>query len=132
MPRNHWFHVSTVPFAYFKTVIVYNEGDQFCRRAGLTRHPRMTGLHCAAANGYMDIVTLLLERGAPLEAKNTWGGTVLDSTVYFALHHPVHGVNYPAVIETLIAAGADVRAVTYSTRNRHVDEVLQRHGARPG
>jgi Ankyrin repeat len=92
----------------------------------------MTGLHCAAANGYMDIVTLLLERGAPLEAKNTWGGTVLDSTVYFALHHPVHGVNYPAVIETLIAAGADVRAVTYPTRNKHVDEVLQRHGARPG
>jgi hypothetical protein len=41
-------------------------------------------------------------------------------------------VNYPAVIETLIAAGADVRAVTYPTRNKHVDEVLQRHGARPG
>lgn len=90
----------------------------------------MTALHCAAARGHIDIVELLLERGAPLEVKNTWGGTVLGSTVYFALYQPVHGVNYPAVIDTLIAAGADAGAVTYPTGDKRVDEVLHRHGAR--
>lgn len=90
----------------------------------------MTGLHCAAGRGHMDIVKLLLQRGAPLEMKNTWGGTVLDSTVYFALYQPVRGVDYPSVIETLIAAGANVGAVTYPTGDKRIDEVLRRHGAR--
>ena len=38
--------------------------------------------------------------GAPLEARNTWGGTVLDSTVWFARHAPVAGVD-PVAIDPL-------------------------------
>jgi hypothetical protein len=90
----------------------------------------MTGLHWAAANGHVEVVKLLTERGAPLEAKNRWGGTVLDSTIYFAVHHPANWAHHSGAIELLIAAGADVRAVTYPTGNELIDEWLRRHGAR--
>lgn len=94
---------------------------------------KLTALHWASAYGHLDIMKLLLERGAPLEVENAWGGTVLDSTVYFACRQPIKGANYPAVIETLIAAGADMRAVTpYPTGNDRIDELLSRRGARPG
>ncbi len=93
----------------------------------------MTGLHWAAAYEHSGVIELLLQRGAPLEVKNRWGGTVLDSTVYFALHAPVDGVNYSTVIDTLIAAGADIKAVTpFPIGDRLIDETLRRHGARPG
>lgn len=94
----------------------------------------MTALHWAAAARCMDLVTSLIERGAPLEVRNTWGGTVLDCTVYFALNQPLttpcssHG--YPEVIEALLAAGADPAAVTpFPTGDGELDGMLRRHGA---
>ncbi len=90
-------------------------------------HDNMTALHWASATGLLDIVQLLIDRGAPLEVRNTWGGTVLDSTVYFAMNQPVVGVDYPAVIERLLAAGADIEAVDpRPTGITSIDEVLQR------
>lgn len=87
----------------------------------------MTALHWAAASGRVDLMRRLVEGGAPLEVKNTWGGTVLDSTVYFALNQPVAGADYPHMIEALIAAGADIRAVTpFPTGNATIDAVLGR------
>jgi Ankyrin repeats (many copies) len=94
----------------------------------------MTGLHWAAANGHLEVVQVLIERGAPLEARNRWGGTVLDSTTYFARQSP-DWARHSVVMETLIAAGADVSAVPYPTGNQFIDELLVRHGAsasRPG
>jgi ankyrin repeat protein len=61
-----------------------------------------TPLHCAAWNGQVDVVRLLLERGADasIENQNThWGGT--------PLHAAAHG-NRRAVAELLVARGADV------------------------
>jgi ankyrin repeat protein len=92
----------------------------------------MTALHWAAANGLMDVIALLLRHGAPLEVKNAWGGTVLDSTVYFARHEPVDGVHYPDVIQTLIAAGAEVGAVRLPTGDARLDELLRLRGNRSG
>ena len=92
----------------------------------------MTPLHWAAATGCLDLMAALIERGAPLEKKNVWGGTVLDSTVYFAVHQLIGGVDYPRVLEALIAAGANVSAVTpFPTGHPVIDELLRRHGARP-
>lgn len=83
-----------------------------------------------------DVIKLLLEGGAPLEPKNGYGGTVLDQTVWFALNAQPHGmgpafdgVDYPAVIETMIAAGANVHATSFPTGNKLIDEVFRRHGA---
>ncbi len=89
----------------------------------------MTALHWAAANGLTDIVALLLKQRAPLEAVNTWGGTVLNSTLHFALYMPVEGVDYPVIIETLLAAGADVSVVNFPTGHAAIDDVLRRYGA---
>ena len=69
-----------------------------------------TALHSAAARGDWDMMTFLLERGAPLEARNRYGGTVLGQTCWFALHHPYADVDYAAVVEFLLRAGADARA----------------------
>jgi hypothetical protein len=90
----------------------------------------MTALHWAAANGAIDLVDRLVQRGAPLEVKNRWGGTVLSSTAYFAIFRPVSGVDYPAVIEALISAGADVLPAAWAADEERVGAVLRRHGAR--
>jgi len=85
----------------------------------------MTGLHWAAANLHLEVVRSLLQHGAPLEVKNHWGGTVLDSTVYFARQQPADSADYVPVIEILIAAGADVNAVTpCPTGNAILDDLL--------
>jgi ankyrin repeat protein len=91
---------------------------------GVTDGDRMTGLHWAAARKQLEVVELLIRRGAPLEARNRWGGTVLSSTVFFALQRPADGASYAAVLELLIASGADVRAVKYPTGNAAVDKLL--------
>jgi len=89
----------------------------------------MTALHWAAASRCMELVFLLIGKEAPLEVRNTWGGTVLDSTVWFAVNAPrttpgsSHG--YPAVIEALLAAGADPAAVTpFPTGDPDLDALL--------
>ena len=92
----------------------------------------MTGLHWAAANGHLEVVRLLTERGPPLEARNRWGGTVLASTLYSALQPQANAADYAAAIELLLEAGADLGAVMYPTGNDLVDELLRRHGARGG
>jgi ankyrin repeat protein len=88
----------------------------------------MTALHWAAPNGMVDVVRRLLSLGAPLEALNRWEGTVLSSTIHFAMHMPVKGVDYPAMLGMLIAAGANVDAA-YPSGNERIDALLRRHGA---
>jgi hypothetical protein len=90
---------------------------------------RMTALHYAAANGLTVLVDDLIRRGAPLEAKNQWGGTVLDSTIHMALHSPVPAVDYPRVIGHLLGAGADPNAVALPTGDATIDALLR--SARP-
>ena len=91
-------------------------------------HDRMTALHWAAAGGLLDIMDLLLTARAPLEVRNVWGGTVLDSTVYFAMHQPIAGADYPRVIDRLLEAGADLRALEPSpTGIAAIDAVIQRY-----
>jgi len=91
----------------------------------------MTALHWATANGSMSVIRRLLALGVPLEAENTWGGTVLNSALHFVVHDPVKGADYPTVIEALLAAGADVSVVDPApTGNAGVDEVIRRYRGR--
>ena len=87
---------------------------------------KMTCLHEAAAGGHLEIVDLLLARGAPLEVENTWGGTVLNSTLHFALNEPHRAADYAPVVAKLVAAGADVSVVDYPTGNAAIDTALRR------
>ena len=87
-----------------------------------------TGLHWAVIGGHLDTVKLLLRHKAPLEVKNTYGGTVLDQTLWSAAHGGDPDA-YIAILEELVVAGAMVpeRHVPVNTR---VDAWLAQHGSR--
>jgi ankyrin repeat protein len=88
----------------------------------------MTGLHLAAHDGHLDTVKLLLAHNAPLEMKNSYGGTVLDQTLWSAIHHPKPA--HRDIVETLIAAGAKVED-DWRTGIPAIDELLHRARANP-
>lgn len=88
----------------------------------------MSALHWAANRGNLDTVRLLIERKAPLELLNMYGGTVLGCTVWSAINEPK--VDHIAILEMLIDAGANTDASGYPTGNERVDEVLRRRGAK--
>jgi ankyrin repeat protein len=89
----------------------------------------MTALHWAAANGMVDLVKRLIAMRVPLEAKNRWEGTVLDSTAHFAAYIPVDGVDYAVVFKLLIDAGADVSVLApYPAGTKAIDDVRRSHG----
>lgn len=69
-----------------------------------------TPLHWAAGGAHLDVVRLLLERRAPLEALNKWGGTVLEQTGW-AFEHTAPAPDFAPVFETLLAAGAKIRGL---------------------
>ena len=86
----------------------------------------MNAFHWAANRGQLAVVRALVGAKAPLETKNAYGGTVLDCAAWSALHEPKP--DHVAIIEALLEAGADVRAVRYPTGHERVDRVLKRHG----
>ncbi|HSB10091.1 MAG TPA: ankyrin repeat domain-containing protein [Blastocatellia bacterium] len=90
----------------------------------------MSAFHWAANRGNLDIVKMLIERKAPLELRNMYGGTVLGCTVWSAINEP--RPNHLAIIEALIDAGANIEEAGYPTGNERVDEVLRRHSATEG
>jgi hypothetical protein len=81
---------------------------------------------------------LLLDRGAPLEAINRWGGTVLGQAGYGFEHGPAD-VDFVATFEMLLAAGAEIRGswLTWiekvkgrsAKEKARLAEVFRRHGA---
>lgn len=92
---------------------------------------KMTALHWAAANGSLQLMQKLIERGAPLELQNIWGGTVLDSTAYFAVFQPVRGADYATALQTLIDAGANVSVLAeYPPGNSIIDKIIEQHGVK--
>jgi ankyrin repeat protein len=99
----------------------------------------MTGLHLAIVGGHFGTVKLLLERKAPLELRNSYGGTALGCAMWAVNHSdpsdavyrwPNPKTDWPAIVQMLIAAGAWVEDAYYSTGNERVDELLRRHGVK--
>jgi ankyrin repeat protein len=66
----------------------------------------MAAFHCAANRGNLDTVKLLIERGAPLEQKNMYDGTVLNCTLWSAVHEP--RASHAEIIAELVKAGAEI------------------------
>lgn len=97
-----------------------------------------TALHWAAGAGDVELVKLLIERGALLEGINRWGGTVLEHAGY-GFQHYRRGVNFVPTFETLLVSGAKIRGAwlkwlkkvnSRSAKERaHVAEVFRRYGA---
>lgn len=65
-----------------------------------------TGLHYAAHYGQLRTVNMLIQRGAPLEVKNMYGGTVLGQALWSAFNEPHK--DHLAIVEALIAFGAKI------------------------
>lgn len=67
----------------------------------------MNGLHWAIVGGELEAVRLLVARGAPLEQRNSYGGTALECSLWAVTNTRV-GAEFAAVVECLLAAGAAV------------------------
>lgn len=81
--------------------------EQFIRDGAdinATDKQRMTPLHHAIGFGHYDVVKALLAHRPNLELRNVYDGTALDQALWSAIHDPKP--DHPAIIETLIAAGA--------------------------
>jgi ankyrin repeat protein len=72
----------------------------------------LTSLHWAAGWAQLDTVKLLLERNAPVEAKDeTWGATPLSWALFGWKNPPteITQERYYQVVALLVAAGATVK-----------------------
>jgi ankyrin repeat protein len=99
--------------------------------ADLTEHSGdgQTGTHYAVIFGRLDTLKLLLKYNPPLEAKNMYGGSVLGQTLWSAAHGGDPHV-YAQIIETLIAAGANVPE-RHAPINPQIDALLLQYGSHP-
>jgi ankyrin repeat protein len=99
-----------------------------------------TALHAACWMGSVRMVELLLARGrVPVETRDpTHLSTPLGWAAFGSVHRRARGGDYAAVIDRLVAAGADVHAPgngeplslrQMAEGNSAVQEVLLRHGA---
>jgi ankyrin repeat protein len=82
-----------------------------------------TGLHWAVIGGQPDAIQLLLERKAPLETMNSYGGTVLGQALWSAEHGDAR-IDYGPIVKILIEAGAEVDAAL----KEDVERLLRRDG----
>jgi ankyrin repeat protein len=89
----------------------------------------LDGFHWAANRGQLETVMLLIGHNAPLETRSMYGGTVLGTAVWAAVHEP-RGEQV-RIIEALVKAGARLDEVGYPTGNQLVDEALRRSVATP-
>jgi ankyrin repeat protein len=93
----------------------------------------MTGPHWAVTGWNDSTLEILLARGANLEAKNGYGGTLLSNAVWAVFHsHPVHRwpraqADYLPMIERLLAEGANPNSVGRPTGNGQIDQLLERY-----
>jgi ankyrin repeat protein len=96
-----------------------------------------TALHAACWVGNVRMVERLLARGGvPIDARDpTHGSTPLGWAAFGSVHRRARGADYPAVVELLLSAGADVTAtgnrngrtlVEMAQGNAAVQEVLRR------
>lgn len=68
----------------------------------------MTGLHWAIVGAQLDTIRLLLKRGASLKALNVYGGDALSQVFWCITNHTHMQKEYTAVIELILASGADI------------------------
>lgn len=88
-----------------------------------------TALHLATWRARADTLRLLLERGAPLEAKDAHGDTPLALAVRALVEWSEWTPHDTAeLVEALLEAGADPRTVKLPSGAAEADALLRRHG----
>ena len=89
-----------------------------------------TALHVAAWRAWPPTVKLLIERGAPIEARDGHGRTALALAVRACVDSYWTYRRSPESVEALLRAGASVSGVGYPSGYGDVDELLARHQPR--
>lgn len=112
-----WLKVPVTPEANLALAFVWaamlnrEETVRFLLEKGVSPaskdHRDWTALHWAGYFAYPEIVDLLLARKAPLEARNEFGGTVLDQTLWGTAHEGVRE-NHLEIVRKLVDAGAKI------------------------
>jgi ankyrin repeat protein len=93
--------------------------------------PESTALHVAAWKGVAATVRLLLERGAPVDARDGAGRTPLALAVKACVDSYWTGRRDPETVRALLEAGAMVDdGVRFPSGYAEVDALLASHGAR--
>jgi hypothetical protein len=87
-----------------------------------------TGLHHAVIGGHLETLKLLLKHEPPLEATNSYGGTVLGQALWSAAHSG-DAETYIAILQALTAAGAKLPE-QHVPVNARVDAWLEERGSR--
>jgi hypothetical protein len=97
-----------------------------------------SGLHWAVVSGHLSTIDLLLKRGAPLEERNVYGGTVLGQAFWSFLNRDPQ-IDDISIFEKLLAAGAKIEDGSLSWMEKQegrtsaeklrVVHVLRRYGA---
>jgi hypothetical protein len=97
-----------------------------------------TALHWAIVGGELSTIRLLLERGAPLEELNAYGGTALGQAGWSFFNGDPE-IDYLPIFETLLAAGAKIedgwldwlarQEGRPASAEARIAEVLRRYGA---
>ena len=94
-----------------------------------------TALHWAAWYGHLECVKFLIDRGASLAAKNNYGGTVIDSTVWGYANSNGNDRHSREILELLAEAGADPMTVSpfpsgHAASDHVIEELRNRNGGR--
>jgi ankyrin repeat protein len=101
-----------------------------------------TGLHAACWMGDVGLVEAILRRGrVPVETRDPVHlSTPLGWAAFGSVHRRANGGDYPAVVDRLVAAGADINApgngklmslIAMAEGNPEVQATLRKHGALP-
>jgi len=86
-------------------------------------------IHVAAWRGQHAVVTLLIERGSPVDVPDAKGRTPLALAVRACVDSYWTDMRSPESVEALLRAGASVGAVPFPSGYAEVDDLLRRHGA---
>lgn len=101
---------------------VFPEGDGYFGVA-----PLSTALHVAAWRAHPEVVKLLVERGAPVDARDGRGQTPLMLAVRATVDSYWTQRRSPDSVRTLLAAGASAAGAAYPCGYAEVDELLAAH-----
>jgi hypothetical protein len=83
----------------------------------------LNAIHWAVNRGKLDAVRLLIRHKAPLESQSMYGGAVLDTAVWSAIHEPQN--DHLAIIEELLTAGSRVEKVDFPTTRADINALLE-------
>lgn len=89
----------------------------------VTNNEGMSALHRAALCAYANVVSYLISRGASMTLRHNYGGDAISTCLWGSLNFRDRAGDYPATVETLIKAGAQLPKEPYGS-----DAVLEALG----